>query len=118
MGSIEEMIDFNTDNLNYMGMTVPDHTQDSLVRYFINGWEPGGFLTSMLTGDLYRAITVADTANRQMLWAIGRWIMDNAPQGSWGSAESVHNWCTDVNGIRTRWTTEVEKKHMWKVLSK
>jgi len=39
-----------------------------------------------------RALTTADTGNRQMLWVIGQWIMQNAPEGSWGNYENVKAW--------------------------
>ena len=100
----------------YMGMTIPEHTQETLDNYLINGWEPGGFVTAMLAMDMERALCTADTANRQRIWAIGRWIMDNAPYGSWGSYELVKAWCKDVDGCRTRYAKEVEQEFIMTTL--
>lgn len=96
------MFDFNS-QIEDMGMTVPRHTQETLKNYLINGWEPGGFVTSMLAMDMERALYTADTANRQMIWVIGRWILENAPDGSWGNYELVKAWCKDTDGRRTKW---------------
>jgi len=95
-----------------MGMEVPRHTQETLEGYLLRGWEPGGFVTSMLALDMERALTTADTGNRQMLWVIGQWIMQNAPEGSWGNYENVKAWCKDIDGCRSKWATwyELNKK--------
>ena len=36
----------------HMGMEVPRHTQETLEGYLLRGWEPGGFVTSMLALDM------------------------------------------------------------------
>lgn len=112
------MIDWHasTDELKYMGMEVPAHTQQSLEHYLVRGLHPGGFLESCLAGDMYRAVRVADTGNRQMLWAIVTWIMDNAPEGSWGSYDTVNNWCADQGGCRSSYAQTLEKALVWKIL--
>ena len=115
-----KMLDFGTQGdgyLGYMGMQVPDHAQESLANYFLNGWEPGGFLSAMLAMDMQRALSSADTANRQVMWAIGRWITDNAPGGSWGNYEAIEMWCNDVAGLRSKFAQEMHKKYMWQVLT-
>jgi len=115
-----KMLDFGTQGdgyLGYMGMQVPEHAQESLANYFLNGWEPGGFLSAMLAMDMQRALSSADTANRQVMWAIGRWITVNAPGGSWGNYEAIEMWCNDVAGRRSRFSEETHKKYMWQVLT-
>lgn len=113
---VRTMIDFDTSELSFMGMQVPQHTQEAITGYLINGWKPGGFLTAVLAGDLFRAVNVADTANRQMLWAISKVIMNNLPEGCWGSYDKVHEWSTDKDGIRTEYVTDLEKSYIWQTL--
>lgn len=91
--------------IGHMGMSIPRHTQETLEGYLIRGWEPGGFVTSMLAMDMERALATADTANRQMMWAIGKWIVENAPEDSWGNYDLVKAWCKDVDGRRSKWAT-------------
>jgi hypothetical protein len=109
-------MDFATKALGYLGMEIPIHTQESLENYFINGWEPGGFLTAMLAMDMQRAVISADTANRQNMWCIGKWITDNAPPFSWGSYDDIDLWCHNIGGRRTKFAEEIHKKHMWNIL--
>ena len=114
-----KMSDFNTQGdgyLGYMGMQIPDHAQESLTNYFLNGWEPGGFLSAMLAMDMQRALSSADTANRQVIWAIGHWIMHNAPGGSWGNYEAIEMWRNDVAGRRSKFAEKIRKKQMWDIL--
>ena len=115
---MKRMIKFDSSSLGYMGMEVPDHTQEAIVNYLIHGLQPGGFLTAILTGDVYRATQTADTANRRMLWAICKWVMDNAPCGSWGSPEAFTAWLGDTDGCRSRFSTEIEQEYITEVLSK
>ena len=108
-----KILDFNP---RYPDMKIPIHTEESLENYFINGWAPGGFLMAMLAMDMQRAIATADVVNRQAIWAIGHWIMHNAPEGSWGDYSQIDFWCSDVAGRRSRFSEEMHKKHMWDVL--
>lgn len=114
--TLDKMIDFDTSDLGFMGMEIPVHTQEAITGYLIRGWKPGGFLTAILAGDLFRAVSSADTANRQMMWAISRFIMTSLPTGAWGDYDSVHNWSTDKNGIRSEYVTDLEKNYIWQTL--
>lgn len=89
---------------------LPPHTLESLENYLERGWEPGGFVESMLAQDMERAITVADVVNRHHLYEIGRWIYAYCPEASWGSYEAVKNWCKDKDERRSKWV-------VWKKLS-
>ncbi len=111
------LIEFDTEyELKHMGMEIPAHTQETIENYLMHGWKPGGFVESLLAKDYERAITIADTANRQRFWSIATWIKDWAPENSRGSYDAVNNWCNDTDGIRTKFVNETEKKFIWKVL--
>jgi hypothetical protein len=84
---------------------VPQHTQETLENYLSHGWEPGGFCEAMLAMDMERALVVADQANAASFCYIGRWILEHAPEGSWGNYENVKAWCANVNERRTKWAT-------------
>ena len=114
MGTV---VDFDRErDLRYMGMEIPQHTKETLDNYFIRGWMPGGFCEAMLARDYDRAIQIADTANRQMFWAIATWIRENAPDGSWGSYEAVRDWGQDIGNIRTAFSDKAKKNYTWRVL--
>jgi hypothetical protein len=112
------MIDFDTSLPKYMGMEMPEHTQESMTNYLVHGYSPGGFLSAMLAMDMRRAVPSADTANRQMLWVIAHWIINHAPEGSWGSYEAIDAWCQNRQHRRTTFADAVEKAEVWKILNR
>lgn len=111
------IIDFDREcDGRYMGMEIPPHTKETLDNYFIRGWMPGGFCESMLAKDFNRAISIADTANRQMFWAIAVWIKENAPLGSWGSYNAISEWSSDHNCCRSKFADKAKKEFTWRSL--
>ena len=110
------MIDFDDSNLKYMGMEVPHHTRETIENYLLQGWAPGGFVESMIARDYDRALYCADTANRQMFWAIAMWINESMPAESRGSYEAIDKWRDDLGGCRTEYRTKIEKQTIWKKL--
>jgi hypothetical protein len=111
------MIDFDNQNLRYMGMEIPNHTQETIENYLIRGWAPGGFVESMIAKDYERALYTADTANRQMFWAIAMWIIEWMPAQAQGSYQAIELWRDDLGSRRTEFVKSIEQKHIWKTLS-
>lgn len=95
---------------------LPPHTEATLKNYFIRGWEPGGFVSSMLAMDMERALYTADVVNRHHLYDIGSWILEFAPPYSWGNYELIEDWCKDKDGRRTKFADQVSKDEMWNIL--
>ena len=112
------MINFDNLELKHMGMEVPGHTRDTISNYLLRGWAPGGFVESMIAKDYERALYCADTANRQMFWAIAMWINESMPIQSRGSYKAIEMWRDDLDGCRTTYCTDVEKQAVWKKLKK
>jgi hypothetical protein len=99
-------------------ISIPDHTKEALDNYFLKGYEPGGFLTSVLTNNLYGAVTSADIANRHAIWEIVTWLTTDPiiPVRSWGTKDQVSNWLNDVGSIRTKFVDKMEKEYIWETL--
>ena len=95
---------------------VPDHIQQTIEDYLINGFNPCGFVTAMFAGDMFAAASKADHANGPAMQGIANWIQHNAPPGSWGSYERIKCWINDTGKMRTIYTTKVEKAFVIKVL--
>ena len=110
------MIDFDNLELKHMGMEVPGHTRDTISNYLFRGWAPGGFVEAMIARDYERALYSADTANRQMFWAIAMWINESMPAQSRGSYKAIEMWRDDLGGRRSAYRTEIEKQAVWKKL--
>ena len=110
------MIDWRNKDLRNIGMELSLETQESMENYLLRGWAPGGYVESMLAHDYERAFACADTANRQTIWVLWRWLRDDAPPLCHGSYRDIDLWRDDVGGRRTAWITEQEKRFIWKKL--
>ena len=111
------MIDWKTNDLRNMGMELSLDTQEAIENYLLRGWTPGGYLESMFAHDYARAFACADTANRQTIWVLWRWITDGAPPLCHGSYWAIGQWRDDLNGCRTNYVKLLEQKTMWEKLS-
>ena len=111
------MIDWRTKDLRNMGMELSLETQEAIENYLLRGWAPGGYLESMLAHDYERAFACADTANRQTIWALQRWISESAPPQCHGSYAAVGMWRDDVVYRRTDYIREIERAEIWRKLS-
>jgi hypothetical protein len=92
-------------------------TQSSIENYLLHGWAPGGYVTAMLAHDYERAFACADSANRQTIWVLQRWVRDHAPPRCHGSYRDIDLWCDDVGGRRTDYVRKVEQAAIWRKLS-
>lgn len=109
---MDRMIDFE----DSIGQHVPMHTRESLERYFLYGLPPGGFLTHVLTNNLYGAVRSADYQNKEKMQSIVEWLTTRAPGNSYGCHESMNQWLGDADGCRTRYREQVEKEYTWRNL--
>lgn len=99
--------DINTGN-NYL--------DEALENYLMYGFQPGGFLTSVLANDLYLAVGRADHRNRDRLPEIVKAISFRMPNMSYGSYAAVKDWCRDRDGRRSTYAKQKEKEFTWKAL--
>lgn len=103
-----------------LGMVeIPEHTRAALDDYFLRGYQPGNFLTSVLTNNLYGAVGSADFNNRHAIYEITKWLIHNdgtIPHNSFGTTEKVTDWLRDTNSIRTNFVEKFEKEYIWKTL--
>lgn len=68
---------------------ISEHIKDALDRYVNHGIIPGGFLTRVLSNDLFGAIAQADSENKKALADICAYIYNELPSGAWGSKQIV-----------------------------
>ena len=99
-------------------LSIPQHTVEALDNYFLRGWEPGGFLTSILTNELYGAVRSADYANKHVIYEIVQWLTLEplVPKDSWGHEKLVECWLYDVDKRRTKFVDMMEKLLIWETL--
>ena len=71
---------------------VPEHTRGALERYFLYAVEPGSFVKAVLCNDLISSVARADHFNKPAIAGIVEWIINNAPEGSWGHEDYYKEW--------------------------
>lgn len=71
---------------------IPAHTKAALDRYVNDRILPGGFLTAVLSNDLFGAVGYADSQNLAALSDIVRYVYNELPSGCWGSKEAIWKW--------------------------
>ena len=99
--------DFNTGN------TV---LNDGLENYLMHGYQPGGFLTSVLANDLFMAVGRADHSNRHNLPRIVAEVVHRMPDISHGSYAAVKEWCADADGRRSYYTEHIKQEYTMQIL--
>jgi hypothetical protein len=72
---------------------LPDVGQEALKNYFLYAFQPGSFLTSLLSNRPWtEVIARADHWNKPVLGKYLEWLQEYAPPGSWGSEAAVEAW--------------------------
>lgn len=71
---------------------IPAHTLAALDRYVNHRLQPGGFLTAVLSNDLFSAVGRADSQNKLALAEICQYIYNEVPGNAWGSSDAVRNY--------------------------
>lgn len=87
-----------------------DLLDESLELYLMYGYEPGGFLTSVLANDLFMAVNRADHWNKSNLYHIVHQIQFKVPSHAYGSYEAVRDWCRDKDDRRSKYARYMEKQ--------
>lgn len=72
---------------------IPEVTIGTLERYVHKGIAPGGFMTAVLSNDLFGAVGRADLGNVKALDKIVKYIYNRCPSGCHGSKQIVEDWC-------------------------
>lgn len=70
----------------------PPLTLQSIDRYAKGRIPPGSFLIAVLENDLRMAMGRADRRNREALWDVVRYCVNEIPSSCWGSPELVNQW--------------------------
>ena len=83
---------------------------ESLENYLMYGFEPGGFLTSVIANDLRLAVGRADHWNKDRLPEIVNEIVFKMPALSIGSYDAVKDWCRDKDDRRSEYARRMEKQ--------
>lgn len=87
---------------------VPEHTRGALLRYRDRGYEPGGFLYSVLNNDLFGAVGRADAENIRALKDICGWVYNRLPSASWGNVDKIEAWIRAGGAVGIAKTNSLE----------
>lgn len=76
---------------------VPVHMWGAVERYFLHGYQPGDFLTAVLSNDLMEAFARADDENSAAMRQWAQFLYNYAPRGSYRSPENVRAWMSQFH---------------------
>jgi len=102
------MAKINFDQLSN-DMRIPDYMQEGFEGYLLYGWEPGGFLYSVITNDLMGAFAKADSLNSQIVRNYVSFLFNIAPSASCGSEANYNDWVEYVRSITDEEREEIAK---------
>ncbi len=71
---------------------IPEYMHGGIIRYYENYIPPGDFLEAVINNDLKEACGRADETNKRCLLNYVMWFYNEAPAGSWGYQDAVHDW--------------------------
>ena len=71
---------------------IPEQTMAALERYIEMKLRTGDFLHGVLTNDLSKAVSHADSENEKAVFQIVCWLHNEAPASCYGSKEKVEAW--------------------------
>jgi hypothetical protein len=87
-----------------------DILDQSLENYLMHGLEPGGFLTAILSNDLFRAVDCADTWNRDRITRIAEEIQAVMPWNSYGDRQRVDEWLANKDGRQSEYAKRLREQ--------
>lgn len=80
-------------NVDYFDYSlIPENMMKSLKSYIENGDKVGGFLTAILTNDLFGAVARADMTNKPIIPNYVNFLVWESPYNCHGNDECVKNW--------------------------
>ena len=80
---------------------LPEHMVEGFMRYVVDGIEPGGFLTAVLSNDLMETLNRADRINSRRLGDYALVLYNYSPGACFGSRKHVEAWVKmgGLNGL-------------------
>ena len=74
---------------------IPEHMRSGLELYILYGVEPGNFLKTLLRGDFYGMMILADPINSHRLYDYFLFLRWSAPGACYGSEARVETWIAE-----------------------
>lgn len=71
---------------------VPPHMWDAVTGYYLHRFQPGSFMTALLSNDLMGALGRADDVNAANIQRWCQFLYNYTPAGSYGTPERVRQW--------------------------
>lgn len=71
---------------------IPQHMQEAIRRYIVQGLAPGHFLSAVIKNDLRGAVNYADAVNLPLIKLYVQWFYNVAPGNCHGSPEVMKEW--------------------------
>ncbi len=91
-------IEYVTAQIDNGAHLIPGHMVGAIKLYILEGIQPGGFLSALLSNDFMGAANRADDENGAALMGWARFLYNHVPGGSFGSPARFNAWL-DKGGV-------------------
>jgi hypothetical protein len=73
-------------------LEIPEHMHGAVLRYILDGLDPGHFLSAVIKNNLFESFMFADHKNIKMIRQYVELFYNYAPSDCWKSEEAKQNW--------------------------
>ncbi len=89
---------------------IPSYMREGMMRYLVDGIQPGDFMAHVINNDMFGALGHADQNNAHLLWDYANFLLNYAPVGSFGYPEAVMDRVASFNRKRKELADEMDTR--------
>lgn len=89
---IEQSMQYAREQMERGYYLIPAHMHQAIRDYVLHGYQPGSFLTALLSNDFMEAVGRADEDNARCLKGWAQFFYNYVPSGCYCSPEAVAAW--------------------------
>lgn len=89
---IEQSMQYAREQMECAYHLIPAHMHQAIRDYVLHGYQPGSFLTALLSNDFMEAAARADEDNARCLKGWAQFFYNYVPNGCYRSPEAVAAW--------------------------
>lgn len=92
---VEQSLQYAREQMERGYYLIPGHMHQAIRDYVLHGYQPGSFLTALLSNDFMEAAGRADEDNARRLTGWAMFFYNYIPTGCYRSPKAVATWIAD-----------------------